>query len=172
MQMSNVVNPRRSDQALRESTDGSRQLDFDFLHDDLGFQVHQTRRAVRKAMRNRIRIGGQPAPSGTITVLILIGLNPGAWQDEIAEALYLDSSRVASTLTSLQSEGLVRKRQSALDGRRQDLFLTTKGEELLAAIKERSGARSEKLHSGLTTRERERLVALLLKLQRSIRFEQ
>lgn len=170
MQMSNDINSRRSTRALQEATEGSRQINFDFLYDDLGFQVHQTRRAVRKAMRNQIRIGGQPAPGGTITVLILIGVNPGAWQDEIAEVLYLDSSRVASTVTILQNEGLVNKRQSALDGRRQDLFLTTKGEELLAAIRQRSGARSELLDGDLTARERERLVALLLKLQRSIRF--
>ena len=149
------------------SDDQPPEFEFGFLRDDVGFQIHQARRAVRKALRGRHAEEDQP-PGGSLTTLILIGLNPGTSQNEIAEAAHLDSSKVASLVSELRRRRWVEKRRSPVDGRRQDLFLTPDGERVVEDIRRESDARMQHLAGGLTARERGQLIRLLVKLQATI----
>ena len=152
-----------------KSTPSEEVLQFGFLLEDVGFQVHQTRRAVRMAMRPSAQIASKPRPSGSLTTLILIGLNPGVSQNQLADALFLDSSKVASLVGQLEQDALVEKRPSAIDRRRHDLFLTDEGDALLATIRTKDDARSRMLSNGLDAGDRAQLVELLVRFQDAIR---
>jgi DNA-binding MarR family transcriptional regulator len=147
----------------------ARELDFGHLSDDIGFQIHQSRRAVRMRMRGRAPFMEKPPPGGTLSILILVELNPGVSQNELADALHLDSSKVAHLVGQLHGRGMVRKSPSPGDKRRQDLTLTPAGAALAEEIRRRSDERTALLGDCLNPSERAQLVALLAKFQRGTR---
>jgi DNA-binding MarR family transcriptional regulator len=145
------------------------ELDFGYLADDIGFQIHQSRRAARMRMRGHRTVMEKPLPGGTLSILILVELNPGVSQNELAEALHLDSSKVAHLVGQLDRRGMVRKSPSPVDKRRQDLTLTPAGTALVEELRRRSDERMALLSAGLNPSERAQLVALLAKFQRGTR---
>lgn len=140
-----------------------------FLGDHVGFQIHIARRALRQALRLTPPVRTSMPPSGTISSLVLIGLNPGISQQDLAEALFLDSSKVALLVRNLCKAGLVIKRQSAADLRKTELQLTDAGAEHLHKVEAVSEEHEQRISQGLSAQERRQLVALLVKLQQALR---
>lgn len=147
----------------------SMKIALGFLGDHVGFQIHIARRALRQAMRPSPPVRGPIPSSGTISSLVLIGLNPGISQQDLADALFLDSSKVALLVRNLCKAGLVRKCQSAVDLRKTELRLTDAGAEHLQKVEAVSDEHEQRISQGLTAPERRQLVALLVKLQQALR---
>jgi DNA-binding MarR family transcriptional regulator len=149
-------------------------IDLGFLGEHVGFQVHIARRALRQAMRafrsTDEALGGRaPPPSGTMSSLALIGFNPGISQQEIAASLFLDPSKATLLIKNLVSASLIKKRRAPGDRRRVALFLTEQGREMLQQVGTLSAAQESRIGRGLSPRERGQLVALLIKLQDTLR---
>ncbi len=149
-------------------------IDLGFLGEHIGFQVHIARRALRQAMRafrsnDEAPGGAPPAPSGTMSSLALIGFNPGISQQEIAASLFLDPSKATLLVRNLVSAHLIEKRKASADQRRNALFLTEEGTKMLRQISMVSITQEGRISRGLSPEERGLLLALLIKLQDTLR---
>lgn len=144
-------------------------LDLSLLAEDLGFQVHITRRAIW----HRYRAGRLPdvprEPSGFYATLILIGANPGISQSEIADALFLDLPNLATILGKMADYELVVRERDPTDRRKMRLRLTPEGEVSFQRALEMSRTTTRRIASDLTDDEVRQLSSLLGKLQRSMR---
>ena len=134
----------------------------------IGFQVHLTWRAIRKRMLLRSRRAKPTIPRGAYSIPLLIGQNPGMTPRDLADALFLDQSKVALFLRQLEDEGAVERRPSSEDGRKVELYLTEQGQAHAAESLDKSEALEQPIASVLTTEEGKQLVALLIKLQHGL----
>jgi DNA-binding MarR family transcriptional regulator len=96
-----------------------------------------------------------------VSVLWLIGDNPGLAQTDLAQRLRMDRATTMGVVNRLQDRGFLRQRPSAADRRRKTLSLTDTGEKMLerarAAISQDEGW----LRSRYSDREVETLMELL-----------
>ena len=158
------------DAVIREPATGPRAgLDMGILADDVGFQLHITRRAIWSALRQRRREDAAREPSGYFASLILLAANPGISQAQLAEALVIDSPNVALILARMSEAGLVAKEQDPADRRRLRLRLTADGEQRVREALEFNAAQRRLFDGALTPDETRQLNALLLKLQQALR---
>ena len=141
---------------------------FGPIADHIGFQVHLTWRAIRKRMLLRSRRAKPSVPRGAYSVPLLISQNPGMSPRDLADALFLDQSKVALFLRQLEDEELVERRPSLEDGRRIQLFLTQQGRAHAAESLVKSELLEEPIAGVLTAEESTQLVALLIKLQHGL----
>lgn len=146
-------------------------VQYGFLDDHIGFQVHLSRRAIWHSLRaEQRRIRGRP-PSGYHSALVVIGLNPGIAPKQLAAALYLDPQATASILDRLEQDDFAVRTRSVTDKRRVELRLSEKGREEMARTEARSRAQEADLSRSLTPAERKTLVDLLAKLRMSVEAE-
>lgn len=144
------------------------ELDLGILADDIGFQVHITRRAIWNALRPRRGKDVPREPSGYYASLILIGANPGISQTELAEALVIDLPNVALILGRMTERGLVERQQDPSDRRRVKLRLTPAGEARGQEALEFNESQRRLLSQALSAEETRQLNGLLHKLQKSL----
>ncbi|MGC1269095.1 MAG: MarR family winged helix-turn-helix transcriptional regulator [Croceibacterium sp.] len=145
------------------------EVDLSILTEDLGFQVHITRRAIWHRYRSERQPDVPREPSGFYATLILIGANPGISQSEIADALFLDMPNLAIILGKLADYELVVRERDPADRRRLRLRLTPAGEDKFQKAVEMSRTTTRRITSDLTDDEIRQLTALLGKLQRSVK---
>jgi len=69
--------------------------------------------------------------SGAISALALIIANPGISQNELAEQIGKDKSRVVAIVDALEQRGFAQRSQSAADRRKRTLFATPEGDAFL-----------------------------------------
>ena len=93
-------------------------LDMGPLGDDVGFQIHITRRALWSALRSARGKRKERSSSGYISSLLLIGANPGISPSQIAEALVLDMPNVVQIVRMLAEADLIERRRNPADKRR------------------------------------------------------
>lgn len=153
-----------------ETAEGSpAELDMSILADDVGFQVHITRRAIWNALRPSRRKDTPREPSGYFASLILIGANPGISQTQLADALVIDLPNVALILARMTEAGHVDREQDPSDRRRLRLRLTAAGEGRVREALEFNTSQRRLFNQALTAEETGQLNALLHKLQKSLR---
>ena len=138
------------------------------LGDHIGFQIHIARRALRQRMRRLETRRPAPAP-GTISILTLIDLNPRISQQAIAEALFLDASKVALLVHQLEKSGMVERARSTEDRRRVELLLTRAGTDRLQEAMQTSALLEDQIVAGLSGSEQAELLRLLAKVQQALR---
>ena len=91
-------------------------------------------------------------------VLARVAAREGLTQGELADSLLVTKGNVSQLITKLVAEGLVERRA---DGRRQHLFLTSRGWTLAGTAVPRQEALLEKSLLGLTPAEQNELIRLL-----------
>lgn len=141
------------------------ELNLGILREDIGFQIHITRRALTQSLRTWRRGRRKREPSGYLSSLILIGENPGISQREIAEVLLLDPPNLATMLNSMVADRLIVRTQDETDRRRFSLKLTAAGEERLKMTKEFSRTQMKRYADAMTPAEMKQLTSLLAKVQ-------
>jgi DNA-binding MarR family transcriptional regulator len=145
-------------------------LDEGNLRSHVGFQVHNARRAIRRALRRlEDAAPGAALPGGSFSALELIGRNGGIAPHALAERLFLDAPKVTVLLRRLAEEGLVERSPSARDRRRAELRLTLAGLERLERARRFSDMQEARIARALSPAERARLLELLGKLQDTLR---
>lgn len=155
--------PRRSNAELddpTESLDDSR-LMFEELDGLLGYRL---RRAQGAMHRHYMAAAEDLALTQKQTATLwLVNGNAGVSQVALATALGMDRATMMSIIDRLEERGLVIRKRSSEDRRRQELYLTPAGQTILRKVKARIAKHEERFKSLFTPAE---LAALLEALQR------
>jgi len=116
----------------------------------IGYNVRRAQIALwRDFSRTVGRDGVRPA---VFSLLILVEANPGIAQVQLAEQLDLDKAAIVGLVHRLQRRQWVIRRRSSDDRRRQGIFLTPRGQEVLNKLREEMLAH-ERRFARLFTRE-------------------
>ncbi|WP_334117522.1 MarR family winged helix-turn-helix transcriptional regulator [Ligilactobacillus sp.] len=95
--------------------------------------------------------------------LITISERPGISQDYLIQKLHREQSIVTKNINHLVAGGWLEKRVSSTDRRKNELFLTEKGAEILPVLRQIADEVSRESVTGLTEEEAETLGTLLKK---------
>ncbi|WP_206615512.1 MarR family winged helix-turn-helix transcriptional regulator [Solirhodobacter olei] len=108
------------------------EIDLGPLADYIGFALRNAQEAAFRAFARRVEtVGLKP---GRFAALMVIHHNPGLTQMELGRAIARDKSSVTPLIQELQRHGLVARKASEEDRRRNALRLTTAGEDALAGL--------------------------------------
>jgi len=99
-----------------------------------------------------------------VSALWLVGDHPAIAQIEVGQRLQMDRATTMTIINRLQERGLVRRKPSQKDGRKQCLYLTPCGREALAEARSCIESHEAWLKSRFTTDEVKKLVELLARI--------
>lgn len=129
--------PRRSNARTDtgEPVEQGPKLAFQELDGLLGYRL---RRAQGAMHRDYVAaVAGLDLTQKQTATLWLIGANPGVAQVSVAAELGMDRATMMALVDRLEARGLVVRKRSAIDRRRQELYLTLRGEKTMRKVKAR-----------------------------------
>jgi DNA-binding MarR family transcriptional regulator len=122
---------KRTAQSRRERAAGAK-VDLSILPRMLGYNL---RRAHQLSWRTYVSfIGESKIRPGLFSLLVLTRSNPGIAQIELGTHLGVDKASIVALLDRLERAGLIERRRSTRDRRRQGIFLTEAGSTELEAL--------------------------------------
>jgi DNA-binding MarR family transcriptional regulator len=139
-------------------------LDLGGLGDLIGFRLRLASAAMHRDFLTAL--AAQDVTQKQVAVLWLIEANPGVSQIAIAQTLDMDRATTMAIVDRLEARGLVLRRRSTVDRRRQELYLTDQGETFLARAKALSHDHDRKFTERLTEQEIATLRSALGKIYR------
>ena len=98
-------------------------------------------------------------------VLWLIGANSGVSQIALATELGMDRASMMAIVDRLEDRGLIVRKRSTHDGRRQELYATAKGRKVLAQAKSAIAEHEKWMTSHFSGRELSQFVAALRRIR-------
>lgn len=101
-----------------------------------------------------------------LAVLTLVRDNPGASQIDMAQAIATDRATMMAVVDRLQARGLIERRPSPQDRRRQAIHLTPAGEDFMARADKLVLAHEKQVLSRFTPGEQALLREMLTRLHR------
>lgn len=128
-QMGSAIGRRRSRRAVPELNEVERavdaKVDLGVLPRMLGYNL---RRAHQVSWRTYVGvIGENNIRPGLFSLLVLVKANPGIAQIELGTHLGVDKASIVALLDRLERVGLIERRRSTRDRRRQGISLTVAG---------------------------------------------
>lgn len=128
----------------------------------LGFNL---RRAHQCSWRQYVAvIGERDIRPGLFSLLVLVGANPGIAQIELGTHLGIDKASIVALLDRLEKAGMLTRRRSTLDRRRQGIHLTDRGAEALDSLVAEVRVLERRMASRFTRMEFEQLLGFLQRL--------
>lgn len=100
---------------------------------------------------------------GEISVLMVLGRNPGVRQGVLAEALSIKRAHMAKMVRAMEDDGLIRRSVPEDDRRAMELWLTESGAARVEALRPAFEAHEARQIDSLTSREASELKRLLRK---------
>ena len=137
-------------------------IDYDVLDSLLGYML---RRAQLAAFEDFSRAtAGYGITPPRFAALVVVGANPGLSQTALGQVLGIARSGAMLLTDCLEGRRLAERRPRPNDGRAWGLFLTKRGEALLAELKGKVRAQDARLGARLKAAERRALLRLLDRL--------
>lgn len=139
-------------------------------HDDIPMAgvFHRVSMIAKNHMSDRLKtqkwfmeLGFRPP---TIAIIHSIGRMQPVSQKDVSNWIGMDPSDLVGAIDHLESEGYVVRKRDPQDRRRQLLSLTTKGSNLRKKLKEVGQAAIDETLEPLSSKERDVLKSLLVKL--------
>jgi MarR family transcriptional regulator, transcriptional regulator for hemolysin len=132
----------------------------------IGLQLSRTARAATNAFERAMAEAGGSASAWQVLVLV----RSGQWntQSGIAKAMGITGATLTHHLNALEDQGLVRRWREASNRRVQQVALTEAGEAMFDRLREVAMRHDERLRSGLSKAEVERLGELLEKVRAAV----
>ena len=131
-----------------------------------GFLGYRLRRAETTMHRDFIAaLADLGLTQKQAATLWLIDSNTGVAQVSVAAALDIDRATMMAIVDRLEERGLVIRKRSSDDRRRQELYLTPAGQNTLRKAKVRIARHEERFTSLFTAAELKSLLAALQRLQ-------
>lgn len=158
--MARQLNMKPEDPA--EELDDTR-LTFEKLDGLLGYRLRRAQGAMHRDYM--AAVAGLDLTQKQTATLWLIHGNPGASQGSVATALGMDRATMMSVIDRLEERSLVIRKRSTADRRRQEVYLTPGGQNILRKVKARIAKHEERFKSLFTPAELEALLAALQKFQ-------
>lgn len=140
----------------------SSKIELGYLAGDISFMARVLFAHVRLANAEFHR--EWDTVSGTLSLLSLIGLNPGISQNDLASTVVMKKSAVTKLIGELEAKGLVIRDKPKSDRRFNALSLSLEGEALWVELRDRLQERQEFLLQPLNLRDRDRLFGLMHRL--------
>jgi len=129
---SNAPRGRDKRSGTRRERPAGAKVDLGMLPRLLGYNL---RRANQASWRTYVSfIGESKIRPGLFSLLILTRSNPGIAQIELGTHLGVDKASIVALLDRLERAGLIERRRSTRDRRRQGIFLTESGAVELDAL--------------------------------------
>jgi DNA-binding MarR family transcriptional regulator len=141
----------------------SPKLVFEELDELLGYRLRRAQGAMHRDYM--AAVAGLDLTQKQTATLWLINGNAGVSQVSLAAALGMDRATMMSVVDRLEERGLLIRKRSNTDRRRQKLYLTPAGQNMLRKVKARIAKHEERLKSLFTAAELAALLAALQKLQ-------
>jgi MarR family transcriptional regulator, organic hydroperoxide resistance regulator len=138
-------------------------LMFQDLDGLLGYHLRRAQGAMHRDYMAAVA-GLELTQKQTATVW-LIQANPGVAQVSVAAALGMDRATMMSVTDRLEERGLVIRKRSIVDRRRQELYLTPAGQSVLRKVKARIVEHEERIKAMFKPAELEALLSALKKFQ-------
>jgi DNA-binding MarR family transcriptional regulator len=134
-------------------------VDLGCLPRFLGFSL---RRAHLYTWRQYVAvIGENNIRPGLFSLLVLVRSNPGIAQIELGTHLGIDKASIVALLDRLEKDGMLDRRRSTRDRRRQGIFLTERGAEALESLVAQVRTLERQLASRFTRPEFEQFLGYL-----------
>lgn len=131
-----------------------------------GFLGYRLRRAEAAMHRDFIEaLADLGLTQKQTATLWLINSNPGVSQVSVAAALGMDRATMMAIVDRNEERGLLIRKRSRDDRRRQELYLTPAGQNALRKAKTRIATHEERFKALFTAAELESLLAALQRLQ-------
>lgn len=111
------------------------ELMFAELDGLLGYHMRRAQGAMHRDYM--ASVAGLDLTQKQTATLWLINSNPGVSQVSIASALGMDRATMMSVTDRLEDRGLLIRKRSEVDRRRQELYLTPAGQTMLRKVKSR-----------------------------------
>jgi DNA-binding MarR family transcriptional regulator len=154
--------PRPSKTAEAEELRGP-ELMFEELDGLLGYRMRRAQGAMHR--HYMASVAGLDLTQKQTATMWLINSNPGVSQVTIANALGMDRATMMSVTDRLEERGLLIRKRSAVDRRRQELYLTPAGLSMLRKVKTRISAHEGRFKALFTPAELAALLSALKKFQ-------
>jgi DNA-binding MarR family transcriptional regulator len=138
-------------------------IDLDCLPRLLGFNLRRAHQACWRQYATAI--GEQQVRPGLFGLLVLVAANPGIAQIELGTHLGIDKASIVALLDRMEKAGLLARRRSTSDRRRQGVFLNDRGGGALASMLAEIRAVERRMASRFTRAEFEQLLDFLRRLQ-------
>jgi DNA-binding MarR family transcriptional regulator len=146
--------------AIEEPSDPPK-VAFEELDGLLGYRVRRAQGAMHRHFMTAV--AGLDLTQKQAATLWLINGNAGISQMSVSTALGMDRATTMTLIERLEERGLLIRRRSDIDHRRQELFATPAGQRMLHKVKMRIAGHEARFRSLFTPHE---LAGLLAALQR------
>jgi MarR family transcriptional regulator, transcriptional regulator for hemolysin len=135
----------------------------------LGLHLTRVSRTVSRAFDDALAEAGGSLP----VWLVLISLKRGqlASQRELADAVGVQGATLSHHLNAMEAAGLVTRRRDPRNRRLHVVELTPDGDALFSRLREVAFAFDQRLRTGLTDQDIDRLEALLTRLRGNVSEE-
>jgi DNA-binding MarR family transcriptional regulator len=128
----------------------------------LGFNVRRAQVVLARDFQHEV--GQGKVRPVVFCILVLAEAQPGIAQVDLTRKLALDKASVVALIDRIEGAGLVERRRSTLDRRRQGLFLTPLGLQRLKTLKEEVARHERRFHERYSPEELAMLIGLLRRL--------
>lgn len=128
-----------------------------------GFLLHDIARLMRKRFDARTRDSGLTRAQWQ--VLAVLRAQEGVNQATLAEALDLEPITVGRLIDRMEEAGWVERRPDAADRRMHRLYITARTRPKMVEFQAMADALLDEAFTGLTPREREGLLDLLVRIR-------
>lgn len=159
-----MARPAKS--AAGRRANGAGDIDLATLPNHLGYVIRRAQVAVFQRIIDRMAaLDIRPAQFSVLTV---IGANPGLKQMAVGEALGIRRPNLVAMVHELERRGLARRKSVPGDRRAHALYLTRRGEAVLARLKRLAAAHEREVTQAITPAEKRQLLRLLNRLTAAI----
>jgi DNA-binding MarR family transcriptional regulator len=97
-------------------------------------------------------------------VILLTDSNPGVSQIEIANELRMDRATMTAILDRLEARGFLQRKRSTTDRRRQQLYMTPRGQKALISMKAKIRQHEKRFRLRFSEADQATLIDLLRRL--------
>lgn len=157
--------PRRSNAREEEFVEDLQgpELMFEELDSLLGYRMRRAQGAMHRDYM--AAVADLALTQKQTATLWLINANPGVSQVSIAGALGMDRATMMSVTDRLEERGLLVRKRSSVDRRRQELYLTPSGQSTLRKVKARIAEHESRFKALFRPAELAALLAALKKFR-------
>ena len=152
----------KSSQLFKVGDKRAGQLSFDGLPAFLGFHLRLAHVAMIRDFLDTLR--SLDLTQRLNAILTLIGANPGASQIALAELLSTDRATMMAMVDRLENRGLLERRASTTDRRVRELYLTPKGQKLLAKVAPKISVHEKRFTTRFSKSELHSLIEFLRRI--------
>lgn len=128
-----TTSSRRERKSVPSTSSDKPTLKHNKLDENVGYQLRMAYVAVRRHFESAME--KLDLTQKQTSVLWLIDANAGVSQIALANELSMDRASMMAIVDRLEERGLIVRKRSTEDGRRQELYATAKGRKVLAQAK-------------------------------------